>query len=122
MDPRRPQFCIERQIIGAAAANLKGKGLGKKGLGAKVRQKVLKKIPAGIRQEKRGREENDEGEGVTVSASHPPPPKKNAALQIATYLQMFCNPLQKYCALLYRPTGAYPYFHHQKFTCNCLIL
>lgn len=77
MDPRRPQFCIERQIIGAAAANLKGKGLGKKGLGAKVRQKVLKKIPAGIRQEKRGREENDEGESATVSASHPPPKKKH---------------------------------------------
>lgn len=76
MDPRRPQFCVERQIIGAAAAKLKGKGLGKKGLGAKVRQKVLKKVPSGMRQEKRAREENDEGKAVAVSPLLLPPPKK----------------------------------------------
>lgn len=80
MDPRRPQFCVERQIIGAAAAKLKGKGLGKKGLGAKVRQKVLKKVPSGMRQEKRAREENDEGKAVAVSPLLLPPPKKKMPL------------------------------------------
>lgn len=45
MDPRHSRACAKRQILGAATANLKGKGLEKKGLGASKRRQVLKKMP-----------------------------------------------------------------------------
>ena len=55
MDPRRSTYCIERHILGAATAKLKGKGLEKKGIDAKTKKALLKKVS------KRKRDDDDDG-------------------------------------------------------------
>lgn len=64
MDPRKSLYCIERHILGAATAKLKGKGLEKKGIDIKVKKSLLKNI------RKRSRED-DEKENSNALA--PPP-------------------------------------------------
>ncbi|KAF8954246.1 hypothetical protein BDZ97DRAFT_1766393 [Flammula alnicola] len=73
MDPRKPLYCVQRHILGAATAKLKGKGLEKKGIDRKTKVTLLKKIS------KRQREDDDKENSdtlSTLSSSSPIPPRK----------------------------------------------
>ena len=87
MDPRQSKVCAKRQILGAATANLKGKGLEKKGLGTSKRRQILKKMPPIPISRKRSRSlDHDECYLLSLSpatsssththTTHPPPLKK----------------------------------------------
>ncbi|KAF8974289.1 hypothetical protein BDZ97DRAFT_2052948 [Flammula alnicola] len=73
MDPRKSLYCVQRHILGAATAKLKGKGLEKKGIDRKTKVTLLKKIS------KRQREDDDKENSdtlSTLSSSSPIPPRK----------------------------------------------